>query len=171
MKKIRLNWLLILIIAMSPTLLNAQDCVDYHKVNCKPPQSAANYTTDQASRSGLLMKGQSSEFRITFYQGRDYRITICNEAPLGDKVQYQIIDWEDQSVLYDSKVVNDRNEMTYERNFEFSVLITRSVKIVVSVPADDKTLKTNTIGFKPKPTQMGCVGVLIESMITPKKGF
>jgi len=165
MKKTLTNLLSIFLIALFPNFLLAQDCVDYHKVNCKPPQTTANYTTDQASRSGLLMKGQSSEFRLTFYQGRDYRITICNELPLGDKIQYQIIDWEDQSVLYDNK------EFNYEKNFEFSVLITRNVKIVVSVPADDKTLKTNTIGFKPKPTQMGCVGVLIESMITPKKGF
>jgi len=165
MKKTLTKWLCISLVALLPTAVMSQDCVDYHKANCKPPQTSANYSTDQASRSGLLMKGQSSEFRLTFYQGRDYRITICSEAPLGEKIQYQIIDWEDQSVLYDNK------EFNYEKNFEFSVLITRNVKIVVSVPADDKTLKTNTIGFKPKPTQMGCVGVLIESMITPKKGF
>jgi len=67
--------------------------------------------------------------------------------------------------LYDNK------DNSYERTFEFSVLITRNVKIVVTVPADDKTQKTTTIGLKPKPNQMGCIGVLIESMITPKKGF
>ncbi len=165
MKKSIFIGLLSTLLGLMPFIASAQDCIDYHKQNCKPPQTSANYTTDQASRSGLLMKGQTSEFRMTFYQGKDYRITLCNQAPLGEKVQMQIIDWEDQTVLYDNK------EFNYDKNFEFTVLITRNVKIVVTVPADDKTQKTTSIGFKPKPTQMGCVGVLIESMVTPKKGF
>ena len=123
MKKTITFLLSLSLIALLNVRSYAQDCIDYHKLNCKPPQTSANYNTDQASRSGLLMKGQSSEFRLTFYQGRDYRITLCNEAPLGEKIQYQIIDWEDQTVLYDNK------EFNYEKTFEFSVLITRNVKI------------------------------------------
>lgn len=143
----------------------SQDCIDYHKNNCKGPASLSNYQYDQVSRSGLLMKGQTSEFRINLYQGRDYRITICNQEALGENVQYQIVDFENNTVLYDNK------EFNFERAFEFSVLISREVKIVVTVPADASTQKTTSVGFKPKPTQMGCVGVLVESMITPKKGF
>lgn len=150
---------------MFPFVGSSQDCIDYHKNNCKPPQSMSAYAYDPASRSGLLMKGQSSEFRFSLYQGRDYRITLCNQEALGKNVQYQIIDWENNVVLYDNK------EFNYESSFEFSVLITREIKVLVTVPADDKTQKTTSIGLKPKPTQMGCVGVLVESMITPKKGF
>jgi len=157
--------LLACLMGLFPFLGFSQDCVDFHKTNCKPPESTSSYSYDPASRSGLLMKGQTSEFRVDLYQGRDYRITICNQEALGNNVQYRIIDNEDNSVLYDNK------EFNFEKAFEFSVLISRQVKIVVTVPADDKTSKTTSIGLKPKPTQMGCVGVLVESMVTPKKGF
>lgn len=145
--------------------IQAQNCVDYHKSACIKAADGTGYTYSDVSRSGLLMKGQTSEFRFDLHQGKDYRITICADPVLGEKIQYQIMDFEENTVLYDNA------EFNYAKDFEFTVLTSRNVKIVVTVPADDKTNKSTSIGFKPKPTQMGCVGVMVESMVTPKKGF
>ncbi|HOS83760.1 MAG TPA: hypothetical protein PK199_02475, partial [Bacteroidales bacterium] len=96
---------------------------------------------------------------------KDYRITVCNDEILGTNIQFKIIDYDTNEVLYDNKDYN------YVKEFEFTVLMSRTVKIVVSVPDDSNTTAVNNSGFRAKPTSMGCVGVLIEDMITPKKGF
>ncbi len=167
MKRVFTFSCLVALCYLFPMAISAQECIDYHKTNCKPTQSIAGsvYTYCDDSRSALMLKGQQSEFRFQLHQGKDFRITICSDAALGDKIQYQIIDWDENTLLYDNKDYN------FERSFEFTVLRTRNVKIVVDIPADSKTTSANTLGFKAKPTQMGCVGVLIESMVTPKKGF
>ncbi|MFQ3579777.1 MAG: hypothetical protein SNJ71_06530, partial [Bacteroidales bacterium] len=134
--------------------------------NCKTQNKEGEvYGTDDASRSGLLLKGQSDSFRFQIFQGKDYRITICNEEMLGNTINFQIRDFDSDALLYDNKDYN------YEKVFEFTCLTSRTVKIVVMIPSDNNTITTSSIGINPKPTQMGCVGVLIESMVTPKKGF
>lgn len=145
--------------------MNAQNCIDYHKSACQKAEDGSGYSYSDVSRSGLLMKGQTSEFRFDLHQGKDYRISICSDPVLGERVKFQIVDFEENTVLYDNE------EFNYAKDFEFTVLTSRNVKVVVTVPADDKTQTTTSIGFKPKPTQMGCVGVMVEAMVTPKKGF
>lgn len=149
---------------IAPSLLKAQDCIDFHKT-CEADPETNEYSYSDNSRSALLMKGQVSEFTFDLHQGKDYRITFCYDGVLGDKVQYKIIDYDYGDVLYDNADFN------YAKEFEFTVLQSRKVKIEVSVPADSETQQTTKMGLKPKPTQMGCVGVLIEYMVTPKKGF
>jgi len=163
MKKITIALFLVVGLIANLTV-NAQDCIEYHRKKCKS-QVESNYSIADVSRSALLLKGQTSEFRFLIYQGKDYRITICGDDILGPNLQFQIVDWETNEVLYDNKDYN------YVGEFEFTVLMSRTVKIVVTIPSDDPDDTNNSIGFKPKSTAMGCVGVLVEEMITPRKGF
>ncbi len=164
-----------LLLTVLPLYFYGQECVDYHRLKCSSDpnkktliageKTSEGYSYNPDSRSGLLLKGQTSEFKIELRQEKDYRITICYDDILGDKVSFKILDYEDNSVLYNSA---DNN---YEKVFEFQVQVTRPVKIVVSVPADSKPTEATVLGLKAKTTQMGCVGILIETMVTPKTGF
>ena len=165
MKKFFTTSILLIVALTGVMTVSAQDCIDYHKKKCKRTQETTNYNISPDSRSALLLKGQTSKFRLLIYQGKDYRITICNDEILGSNIQFKIIDYDTNEVLYDNKDYN------YVKEFEFTVLMSRTVKIVVSVPDDSNSKVVNNSGFRAKPTSMGCVGVLIEDMITPKKGF
>jgi hypothetical protein len=164
MKKILISSLLVLFGFVATVSAQRSACVEYHLKKCKN-QVESNYSVSDASRSALLLKGQTSEFRFLIYEGKDYRITICGDDLLGPNLQFQIVDWETNEVLYDNKDYN------FVREFEFTVLMSRTVKLVVTVPSEDPNESNNSIGFQPKSTAMGCIGVLIEEMITPKKGF
>ncbi|MDR2962282.1 MAG: hypothetical protein LBU90_01355 [Bacteroidales bacterium] len=141
-------------------------CIDFHKKQCKK-QGTSSYLMSEASRSAMFLKGQTSEFRLTIYQGKDYRITICSEEVLGENIGMAIVDRETGETLYNNKDYN------YVRDFEFTVLMTREIKIVISVP-DAGGMKPKGGGgdFRAKDASgVGCLGVLIEEMVTPKKGF
>lgn len=165
MKKFFTTSILLIVTLMGVMTVSAQDCIDYHKKKCKRTQETTNYNLSPDSRSALLLKGQTSEFRLLIYQGKDYRITVCNDEILGTNIQFKIIDYDTNEVLYDNKDYN------YVKEFEFTVLMSRTVKIIVTVPDDSNSTTVTNSGFRAKPTSMGCVGVLIEDMITPKKGF
>ena len=164
MKKLITTSILLIVGFVGVMSLSAQDCIDYHKKKCKNPQET-NYSISGDSRSALLLKGQTSEFRFLIYQGKDYRITICADEILGGNINFKIVDYDTNEVLYDNKDYN------FVKEFEFTVLMSRTVKIVVIVPDETNSTKVNNTGFRAKPTSMGCVGVLIEEMVTPKKGF
>ena len=158
--------LLVVVAVMGATNAFSQSsCIDFHKRKCKRLDGNTSYGISQESRSAMFLKGQTSEFRLTIYQGKDYRITICNDEVLGDNIGMAIIDRETGEVLYNNKDFN------YVRDFEFTVLMSREIKIIISVPDDTGSMKPKG-DFRAKDSaSVGCLGVLIEEMITPKKGF
>jgi len=158
--------LLVVVAFMGTTNVFAQSpCIEFHKRKCKRHDVSSPYVISSDSRSAMFLKGQTSEFRLTIYQGKDYRITICNDEVLGDNIGMAIIDRETGEPLYNNKDFN------YVRDFEFTVLMTREIKIIISVPDDSGSMKPKG-DFRTKDAAgMGCLGVLIEEMITPKKGF
>ncbi len=171
MKNLSLRLLIITLLAL-PFSSFAQECLDFHKQKCKSkevknPDGTVNtdgYIYSPDSRSALMTKGQKSEFKFTIHQGRDYRLSICGADILGDKIQFQLMDFEEGTLLYDNAGFD------YTRDFEFTVKQTRNIKIVITVP-NPKVADNNAFALKAKNTEMGCVGVLIETMVTPKTGF
>lgn len=159
--------LLVAVAVMGVTNVFAQNaCIDFHKKKCKRQDISSSYVMSPESRSAMFLKGQTSEFRLTIYQGKDYRITICNDEVLGDNIGMAIIDRETGEPLYNNKDFN------YVRDFEFTVLMTREIKIIISVPDDSGGAVKPKGDFRAKDSAgVGCLGVLIEEMITPKKGF
>ncbi len=171
MKNLFLRLLVVTLMAM-PFTSFAQECLDYHKQKCqskeqKNPDGTVNvdgYVYSPDSRSALMTKGQKSEFKFTIHQGRDYRLSICAAEILGDKIQFQLMDFEEGTILYDNAGAS------FSREFEFTVKETRNIKIVVTVP-NDKAAANNAFALKAKNSETGCVGVLIETMVAPKTGF
>ncbi|MCQ2959343.1 MAG: hypothetical protein MJ198_04030 [Bacteroidales bacterium] len=166
MKKL-LSILFVVVLGLVSSNVFAQNnCLNFHKQKCQS-YASKGYIMSNDSRSAILRKGQTSEFRITIYQGKDYRISVCaDEVNLGSTVHLRLIDYDTDELLYDNKDFN------YVKDFEFTVVQTRTIKISIEIP-EDQTQKAsaNTTGLISKSINQGCVGVLIEEMSTPKTGF
>ncbi len=142
-----------------------QGCSNYHKYNCGCSENIY-YKYNDASRSALFLKGQTSRLKLEVYNGRDYRISICADEILGNVIGLKIIDTIEGTVLYD----NSHDD--YAQEFEFTVTETKELDIEVNVPgANINPGENGRNGILRKNTKMGCLGVLIEYMVTPRKGF
>lgn len=167
------QFLLILLFSF-PLLLVAQTndykgrkCFGYEKDSC-PNSANMFYKVHQNSRSALFVKGQTSQTPLTIYNGRDYRISLCWDPILGSQVFFKLIDAQTSNVLYD----NATNE--YASDFEFTVAQTRDIILEIKVPGSSTLMEAKSndeIILVQKDTDMGCLGILIEHMITPSKGF
>jgi len=137
-----------------------QDCINYHLKSC-PRLSPNPYNeVPEGSKSALLLRGESMESTITIFQCKDYRITLCSEM-FTNEIVLKIYDADDGSVMLYDNTQNNTAQI-----FEFQVFNTRRVRIVVSVPLSNGP-KKNT-GLLIEKTPRGCVGLLLESMVTRK---
>jgi hypothetical protein len=164
-------WLLIFFMffiginAFSQTSEYKAMCFEYHNHSCNYSENIY-YKYNDASRSALFLKGQTSETRLEITNGRDYRISLCADEVLGNQIFFRLIGAREGKVLYDSR--ND----DYSWDFEFTV--TQSTEIIIEVTVEGTSLgegEHGTGGIVRRDNAMGCVGVLVEYMITPKKGF
>ncbi len=154
--------LTILSVAVFTTMLNAQAsvCGQFHKKYCVLEGSrAGNWQYNAQSKSGLFNQGMVSKLRCVIYKGMDYRISVCCETVLGDKVSYKIFDSRTNELLFDNTAAEDTQV------FEFQSVSTRQLIIEVMVP------KGATEKDKHKSSDAACVGLLIEHKITDRQGF
>jgi len=158
MKKIFLSlFILSTVIAFSQSSV----CGQFHRKYCvtETKNGNSNWIYNAQSRSGLFNQGMTSKIRCVIYKGMDYRINVCCETTIGDKVNYKIFDAKTNELLFDNATVQN------EPLFEFQSSVTRQLIIEVSVPngATDKD--------KHKPMDAACVGLLIEHKVTDRQGF
>jgi hypothetical protein len=135
-------------------------CGQFHRKFCVFDDSkGGNWQYNAQSKSGLFNQGMVSKLRCVIYKGMDYRISVCCETILGEKVNYKIFDGRTNELLFDNKA----NEDT--QIFEFQSVSTRQLVIEVMVP------QGATEKDKHKSADAACVGLLIEHKITDKQGF
>lgn len=143
-------------------------CFGYQKDSCERSNNMF-YKVHQESRSALFVKGQTSKTPFTIYNGRDYRVSLCWSPVLGSHLEMKIIDQETGDVLYN----NADDEFASE--FEFTVTMTRDIYIEIKIPGESALINAKQsnedLVLVQKDVDMGCVGVLVEHMITPTKGF
>ncbi len=163
----RFKIILYILLSITPLLSLSQRCGQYHKLNGNFSENKYYMLHDEASRSALFVKGETSKMYLDIYNGRDYRISITHDDILGGPIEFKLIDRRDQTLLYNS--ANDG----YAQEFEFTVTKTRELIIVIHVPGHSVGLEplSQEKGLFRKDVEIGCVGVLIEHMITPMKGF
>jgi hypothetical protein len=135
-------------------------CFNYHK-NCsvKNSKNDKNWIYDTQSRSGLFNQGMTSKIRCVIYKGMDYRINVCCDASLGEKLSYKIYDSKSNELLYDNQTTQNAS------TFEFQSSTTRQLIIELTVPQGTAQKE------KHKPIDAACVGLLIEHKVTEKQGF
>ncbi len=152
-----------IILFLSTTVALAQTgvCGQFHRQYCvsKGTDKAVMWIYNAQSKSGLFNQGQTSKIRCVIYKGMDYRINVCCETTIGDKVNYKIFDARTNELLFDNATVQN------DPLFEFQSTATRQLIIEVTVP------KGATETDKHKPVDAACVGLLIEHKVTPRQGF
>jgi len=157
MKKI---FLTLLIACLSYTVYSqAGVCGNFHKKYCVLEKSAEKWNYNAQSKSGLFAQGMVHKLRCVIYKGQDYRISVCCETVLGDKINYKIFDGRTSELLFDNSAAENT------QIFEFQSVSTRQLIIEVSVP------QGATEKDKHKATDAACVGLLIENKMTDKQGF
>jgi hypothetical protein len=134
-------------------------CGQYHKKYCKFEDKSGKWLYNAQSKSGLVNQGMVSKLRCVIYKGMDYRISVCCETLLGDKVNYKIFDSRTNELLFDNQKAEDT------QTFEFQSVGTRQLVIEVMVP------KGAAEKDKHKATDAACIGLLIEHKVTDKQGF
>ena len=158
MKKIFLS---LFILASIATFAQSSVCGQFHRKSCVVEDSKGDvpWIYNAQSRSGLFNQGMTSKIRCVIYKGMDYRINVCCETTLGDKLAYKIFDSRTNELLYDNATAKN------DPIFEFQSTATRQLVIELTVP------KGATDKDNHKPMDAACVGLLIEHKVTAKQGF
>lgn len=162
MKKIFLAFLVCIGLTINKANAQASVCGDFHKKACymegtRKDKRAFMYNAQ--SKSGLFAQGSVSKMRCVVYKGMDYRISVCCETILGDKVNFKIYDGRTNEELFD----NTKNDNAQQ--FEFQAATTRQLIIEATVPAGEVKEE------KGKAENAACVGLLIENKVSDKTGF
>lgn len=135
-------------------------CSNFHRKYCIfEDDKKGNWQYNAQSKSGLFNMGMVSKLRCVIYKGMDYRISVCCEAILGEKVNYKIYDARTNELLFDNKTAEDT------QTFEFQSISTRQLIIEVMVPQGATEKEQH------KATDAACVGLLIEHKVTDRQGF
>lgn len=139
----------------------ASVCGQFHKKYCKlEKEKGEKWEYNSQSRSGLFSQGMTSKIRCVIYKGMDYRLTLCAETAIGDKINFKIYDAKTNELLFD----NASAENT--QIFEFQSTSTRPIIIEVFVP-EGATESGNSL----KAKDAACLGLLIEHKKTEIQGF
>lgn len=143
------------IVSFSQTIV----CGDFHKKYCVLEKDKKEWQYNAQSKSGLFTQGAISKMRCVIYKGMDYKISVCCETILGDKVNYKIFDSHSNELLFDNSAAENK------QTFQFQSVSTRQLVIEVTVP------KGATEKDKHKAIDAACVGLLIENKLSNKQGF
>lgn len=139
----------------------ASTCGQFHKKYCKlEKEKGEKWEYNSQSRSGLFSQGMTSKIRCVIYKGMDYRLTLCSETAIGDKINFKIYDAKTNELLFDNASADNAQV------FEFQSASTRPIIIEVMVP-EGATESNNAL----KSKDAACVGLLIEHKKTEIQGF
>lgn len=150
----KISWTILTILFLSFSGY-AQKCFEYHKSACTPQESKFTYDESSSSVSFQFIAGQKRQMDLELFAGKDYRITICGNDVFNDVILFKIIN-------ENGKIIYDNSKFKYLLNLEFSSQKTQIVQVELEVP--DVSLADS---LKPK----GCVGILVEDMVSIKTGF
>jgi hypothetical protein len=200
MKKYINKIVLLSVITLIPVLSFSQYCNNFHKKYCSKSKNKM-FRFNGQSRSAIFSAGQTSELSVIVYANQDYRVSLCMDQNLGDKVEYKI--YETKNVKVEKQVettieVEEEEDCvdceTKEETYTETIIVTEKQKQLLYNNAEDNysneiefsvettrrlTLEiiipdggqTNSKSKLSKSSEKGCVGILLEHMTTPKPGF
>lgn len=177
-------------------LVGQSVCTDYQKFNCQGA-SDKRWSVNGQSKSASVQVGRETELNIIIYRGQDYRISICQDAKiLGEDVAFRLVEKirvpreggnapqpitdadgkqtgttrmvQDTDRMFEEieKVLWDNTEHDMASEVEFSCASTKRIAVRVMAPgASGKSRRSD------KQLDIGCLGILIEHMVTPELGF
>lgn len=173
--------IIIAVVIILPSISLGQYCNHFHKKYCSPSEDDM-FKLNGQSKSALFNKGQTSELSILVYQKMDYRISLCMDQNLGSQIGFKIYEMKrvnvestdgeksTKGVERQRELLYDNSEDNYAHEIEFTVEKSRRLVVEITIPNDgDGSGKKKSKLLK--STDMGCVGILVEHMTTPKTGF
>lgn len=136
-------------------LASAQNCYDFYKKYIPRHTNARfAYALNNTSVSLPFKPGESRCVYGELIQGKDYRITICSDSLYNGVVSLVIKNNE-------GKILYDNSQDDFNVNIEFSCRKTNPVEFILTAPSR----------MDVDPETKGCIGLIIEDMVTPKIGF
>lgn len=135
--------LIILLTLIFATSTQAQNCKKFAKKECLP--ELMPYLHDGQFNVTTLAPGESAQMYMTFYSGQEYRILVCAEEVLGEKVILKIKD-ANRNVIFDN-TTND-----YLNWWTFSVKSSQQLIIEVTIPSLEVEGESEIVG---------CVSILL----------
>lgn len=166
--------------AASALALAQSECSEFWR--SAPRASDARFSVNGQSKAASVQVGVPTELNIIIYKGQDYRISfVYDEKIIGDHVVARLIEkvrgpvkkpagTEGKPDFEDSrKVIWDNQDHEMADDVEFTATSTKRIAIEViapGVPENPKDAKRGRV-----PSDIGCVGILIEHMPTPVIGF
>lgn len=148
------KYLLSFFLLLGVNSLVAQDCFNFYKTNCCPEKSVFPYVEHEKSVSFAFSPGDSKCVSVNLIQGKDYRITLCSDS-LYTGVVSLLIRTEMGDVIYDNSSDN------FSQSIEFSCRKSNYTEFILTAPNRTDVPE----GLK------GCIGMLVEEIISPKIGF
>lgn len=135
----------------------SQNCFDYHKSSCFAKPSKFVYKGNVASVSFLFKSGEVRNIPFTLLMGIDYRITLCADTVFNNVIKFVIINEE-------GKQIYNNSTQNFNLNLEFSSRKTHNVIFELEAPE---------LGIIDADSALneGCIGILIEEMVSVKTGF
>ncbi|HTA62566.1 MAG TPA: hypothetical protein VK835_08920 [Bacteroidia bacterium] len=162
MKRIIFALLVCIGLSTDYAFAQASVCGEFHKKACYMEGTRRDkraFMYNAQSKSGLFAQGSTSKMRCVVYKGNDYRMSVCCEAIIGEKVNFKIYDARTKELLFD----NTKNDNTQQ--FEFQASSTRQLIIEATVPMGEVKEE------KGKAENAACVGLLIENKVSDRVGF
>lgn len=160
------------------------ECTDYWK--SAPRANDTRFSVNGQSKGASVQVGVPTELNIIIYKGQDYRISfVYDEKIIGDHVVARIIEKvrgpmkpasgnvkvQGEKPTYEDikKVIWDNQDHEMADAVEFTATSTKRIAIEVTAPGVPENPKDAKRGRT--PSDIGCVGILIEHMPTPVVGF
>ena len=180
MKTVKLIGLTAIAICLISISAIGQECSNFHKRKCYGSDNAyMRYNTQ--SKSGMFVLGHTSDLVFVAHALQDYRVSLCQEKKVEEPLKFQVIDGRSEEILFDNQDAaldippaegEDAEDPGLPQFFEFSADATKKIIVRITAPGPppeegDKKGKRD----EPDPEDLFCVGVLVESMPTPKLGF
>lgn len=166
---------------VSALAMGQSECSEFWK--SAPRASDARFSVNGQSKAASVQVGVPTELNIIIYKGQDYRISfVYDEKIIGDHVVARLIEkvrgprkksgqgGADGPAFEDAKkVIWDNQDEEMADAVEFTATSTKRIAIEImapGVPENPKDAKRGRV-----PSDIGCVGILIEHMPTPVIGF
>ncbi len=145
----KLLWLTgILLLILSISDLEAQDCKKFHLYGPCQQYAGPKFEYDGQSRSNVIGFGDKLIYSMIFYGEREYKLFFCTSEEFYP-VHFKLIDPVSRELLYDNKEDNYSNELS------LNIEKTQRIMIELSVLAHEASQEV-------KSNFLGCSGLLMQ---------
>lgn len=155
MKHIRYMQFLVLLFAIIPGHLFAQNCENHHLEGDCQFDIERGYKVYSQSHSSSISALDSVEFNVVFYGQKDYILSFCTHKKLYP-IHFVLIDQQTQQVLYDNE--DDKYLESLGLGFDVAKPLTIKVDVLARKSSEEEIEE-----------KVGCVGLLIQYKNYPKK--